>query len=106
MSDGILIRSARQFADLRVRGLAKLAGLSPASVSLAETGELKFSNRTRRRVLEILLQELSRTHGIPRPHCVSEYEIKRELGRLIAAAEVLRAERALLSATALLASWG
>ena len=106
MSISVLLRLARESADLPCRGLAKLAGLTPASISMAEGGELKYSDRTRRRVLEILLQELSHAQGIPQPRCVSERDVKRELGRLIAASEVLRAESAVCSAESVLASWG
>lgn len=106
MSDGLFIRSARKFADLRVRGLAKLCGLTSGSISLVEAGELKFSDATRQRVLRVLLVELARVQDVPLPPCSSERDTRRELSRLLAAAEVLRAEKALLSATALLASWG
>lgn len=106
MSISALLRLARESADLPCRGLAKLAGLTPASVSMAETGELKFSDRTRRRVLEVLLREVSRAQDIPQPRCVSEREVRRELGRLIAASEILRAEEAVCSAESALASWG
>jgi transcriptional regulator with XRE-family HTH domain len=106
MSDGLLIRSARKFADLRVRGLARLCGLTGGSISLVEAGELKFSDATRQRVLRVLLVELARTQDIPLPPCSNERDVRQALGRLLAAAEVLRAERALLSANSLLALWG
>ena len=106
MSDGLLIRSARKFAALRVRGFAKLCNLTSGSISLVEAGELKFSDATRQRVLRVLLVELSRTQNVPPPPCSSERDVRRELGRLIAAAEVLEAERAILSANSLLALWG
>ncbi len=106
MSISVLLRLARESADLPCRGLAKLTGLTQASVSLAERGEFKFSDRTRQRVLTVLLREVARAQDVPLPTCSSERDTRRELSRLIAAAEVMRAERALLSATALLASWG
>ncbi len=106
MSDGLLIRSARKFADLRVRGLAKLCDLTSGSISLVEAGELKFSDATRQRVLRVLLVELSRSQDVPLPPCSNECDVRQALGRLLAAAEVLRAERALLSASSLLALWG
>lgn len=106
MSDGLLIRSARKFADLRVRGLAKLCSLTSGSISLVEAGELKLSDATRQRVLRVLLVELSRTQDVPLPPCSNERAVRRELSRLLAAAEVLRAEKALLSANSLLSLWG
>ncbi len=106
MSIGLLIRSARQFADLRVRGLAKLCDLTSGSISLVEGGELKLSDATRQRVLKVLLVELARTQDVPLPPCSNERDIRQALGRLLAAAEVLRAERAILSANSLLALWG
>ena len=105
MSISALLRLARRSASLPTRGLAKMTGLTPASISLAETGELRFSDQTRRRVLGILLREVARAQGIPQPRCISEHEIKLELSRLVAAAEVLRAESSLQTADAVLASW-
>ena len=106
MSDGLLIRSARNFADLRVRGLAKLCDLTSGSISLVEAGELKFSDATRQRVLRVLLVELSRTQDVTLPPCSNERDVRQALGRLLAAAEVLRAEKSIRSANALLALWG
>ncbi len=106
MSIGFLIRSARKFADLRVRGLAKLCNLTSSSISLVEAGELKFSDATRQRVLRVLLVELAHTQDIPLPPCSSERDVRQALGRLLAAAEVLRAEKSIRSANALLALWG
>ena len=105
MSISALLRLARQSADLRCRGLAKMCGLAPATISLAELGDLEYSDRTRRLVLGVLLREVARAQGIQQPRCISELEVRRELSRLIAAAEVMRAERALLSADAVLATW-
>ena len=105
MSISVLLRLARQSADLPCQGLAKMTGLTQASISLAERGEFKFSDRTRVRVLTVLLREVSRAQDVPVPPCSNERDTRRELSRLCAAAEVVRAELSLQTANAVLASW-
>ena len=106
MSNGSLIRLAREFSNLRVRDLAELASLTPAAISAGERGELRLSTKTRWRVMEILLGQLCRVHDIQAPRCTSEASLRRELQTLVARSEVLRAEASLRTADALMASCG
>ena len=106
MSNGDLIRCAREFSNLRVRDLAELASLTPAAISAGERGELRLSTKTRWRVFEILLGQLCRVHDLQAPRCTSEASLRRELSTLIARSEVLKAESSLRTADALMGSWG